>query len=463
MPATFAPPTAHRPRTPGKRAPRLRSPAAGSPQPFANLPEAKAAADRSCACGGGCPRCREQAGGVSPAAAQAAVRSAGEPLDAATRGVMEERFGHDFSAVRVHTGARAADSARRMSAAAYTVGSDIVFGEGRFEPGSSAGSRLLAHELAHVVQQSPAAGGTAAAGPQAGEAAADRVEESFARGGAMPALGRVAGPVLQRKVEMRDVGRGEQSGFARLPELIDRLNAMSSGVTYAMNGHELQYTRAGGGTPTGFDNQLMGFIDQDPVIPLRLTNRHGLLGDRVHGFHDRVLVDAWESAYVDIDDLLASDDLGLQSALVHFLRERSATRNYARRIGSPSLDLSQPGPAAEFDRAHNQGLEAETQLLRDFFGDQAIRRIPGAESGNVFRVYRDSHGARIRTRVRSRHGAEQGVDPVTIDVVTRDGQVHTAEEYRQILEDERIAQQKERERLAGATEHREGGRSVPAP
>jgi hypothetical protein len=66
---------------------------------------------------------------------------------------MEPRFGHDFSSVHVHTDAKAAESARAVSAHAYTVGNDIVFGAGQFSPGTGAGRRLLAHELTHVIQQ----------------------------------------------------------------------------------------------------------------------------------------------------------------------------------------------------------------------------------------------------------------------------------------------------------------------
>jgi uncharacterized protein DUF4157/OmpA family protein len=79
----------------------------------------------------------------------------GEPLDPATRAFFEPRLGHDFGAVRVHTGPRAADSARSVSARAYTVGNEIVFGAGQYAPGSGSGLPLLAHELVHVMQQNP--------------------------------------------------------------------------------------------------------------------------------------------------------------------------------------------------------------------------------------------------------------------------------------------------------------------
>ena len=82
-----------------------------------------------------------------------ALRSPGQPLNAATRCYFEPRFGHDFSRVRIHSDASAAASARSVDARAYTFGSDIVFAAGAFSPGTSAGQRLLAHELAHAVQQ----------------------------------------------------------------------------------------------------------------------------------------------------------------------------------------------------------------------------------------------------------------------------------------------------------------------
>ncbi len=82
------------------------------------------------------------------------LRSPGRPLDPATRAFFEPRFGHDFSAVRIHTDARAAESARAVNALAYTVGRDVVFGAGQYAPGTGEGQRLLAHELTHVVQQS---------------------------------------------------------------------------------------------------------------------------------------------------------------------------------------------------------------------------------------------------------------------------------------------------------------------
>jgi hypothetical protein len=128
---------------------------------------------RKCACGrdagpsGECTECRRkrlqrkgsEAGAAgTPAlsvtpAVQNVLQATGRPLDQATRGAMERHFGHDFGQVQVHTGGPAAASARQVNALAYTVGRHVVFGERQYEPRTPAGQRLLAHELAHVVQQ----------------------------------------------------------------------------------------------------------------------------------------------------------------------------------------------------------------------------------------------------------------------------------------------------------------------
>lgn len=91
---------------------------------------------------------------IAPPILHEVLLSSGRPLDPITLADMEERFGHDFSQVRVHTDARAARSARSASARAYTIGKDLVFGAGQYAPATTAGKRLLAHELTHVVQQS---------------------------------------------------------------------------------------------------------------------------------------------------------------------------------------------------------------------------------------------------------------------------------------------------------------------
>lgn len=81
------------------------------------------------------------------------LRSPGKPLDAVTRASMESRFGHDFSRVRIHSDSKASESARAVHAFAYTVGRDIVIDSPHYAPETNAGRALMAHELAHTIQQ----------------------------------------------------------------------------------------------------------------------------------------------------------------------------------------------------------------------------------------------------------------------------------------------------------------------
>ena len=99
------------------------------------------------------PARSDASGAPAPALVHEVLSSPGRSLDAPTRAFFEPRFGHDFGAVRIYDDGQAAASARSMGALAYTVGRDIVFGRGEYAAGTDSGRRLLAHELAHVMQQ----------------------------------------------------------------------------------------------------------------------------------------------------------------------------------------------------------------------------------------------------------------------------------------------------------------------
>ena len=127
---------------------------------------------------------------ASTSGAQAMVPGGqGQPLDTATRAYMEPRFGHDFSQVRVHNDEQAAEAASTVSARAYTVGGDIVFGAQEYAPDTASGRRLLAHELTHVVQQSAGqVAGTVQREPvDAPEEVPEAVPGAATSGTAMPA------------------------------------------------------------------------------------------------------------------------------------------------------------------------------------------------------------------------------------------------------------------------------------
>jgi hypothetical protein len=138
-------------------------------------PSPEPALRRKCACGGGTglsdeggesrtkrlqrKRTSSWAHGhhsLAPPVVHDVLNSPGRPLDSGARAFMEPRFNYDFGRVRVHAGPLAAESAKAVGAQAYTVGQDVVFDEGRYEPSTTEGRRLLAHELSHVVQQTGA-------------------------------------------------------------------------------------------------------------------------------------------------------------------------------------------------------------------------------------------------------------------------------------------------------------------
>ena len=166
-------------------------------------------------CGpGGCPDDRCAGRDQPPTAAFLDVvgKRAGQPLPPEVQADMEARFGADFSEVRIHTDARAAQSAAAVSAAAYTITNEIVFGHGSFIPGSPAGRHTLAHELAHVQQQrqGPVPGADAGLGvkvsdpsdsfEQEAKATASRIVSGTGRAAAEVAGpdGGVGRPTLQR-------------------------------------------------------------------------------------------------------------------------------------------------------------------------------------------------------------------------------------------------------------------------
>jgi outer membrane protein OmpA-like peptidoglycan-associated protein len=218
--------------------------------------ETQAVLQRACACGrhtgngGECAECRKKRLGlqrravgdgpdVAPPIVHEVLRSPGRPLDDETRSLMESRFGHDFSGVRVHTNSPAAESARAVDALAYTAGEHVAFGDGQYAPGTSAGRWLLAHELTHVVQQgvsgAPAvarAGLGVGATDDAAEREAVRVAGQIASGAAVGPLSRAA-PVVQRLGDLSKRPSGlacPVAGSSPTPPIQSHLFAQSDDV-----------------------------------------------------------------------------------------------------------------------------------------------------------------------------------------------------------------------------------------
>lgn len=184
--------------------------------------------------------------GEAPGTVGDALRSAGEPLNAATRAYFEPRFGRDFSRVRVHVGAAAEQSARELNARAYTAGTDIVFGRGQYMPATNDGRRLLAHELTHAIQQSPTT--TQSVGH-------DGLRQSFASSSVLTSS--TGGPLVQRAGNAPDpepqptvlaLGRYSRANTSidRLSEEAERATGLRAFVAGRMPGFTENFARERG-------------------------------------------------------------------------------------------------------------------------------------------------------------------------------------------------------------------------
>ncbi len=294
----------------------------------------------------------------------------GEGLPAQSRSQMEAVFGADLSQVRVHTGPEAVQMNSTLGARAFTHGNDLYFNQGQYQPGTRQGDHLLAHELTHVIQQGAS---------------------------------RQDAPDVQRTIELRAPGRGEASAFDRAGELIARLNAQSAAITYdlAEDGQTLTYEVVDATALTHFDNQMIAFIDSDQMLPMRLvTSATRVGGNAAAGITGvPLLIDSFFHGYVDLDDLMASEDLAFQSMMLHFLTEREVTPRYAQRIGTQSVNSDTVEGGRAFDRGHNAGHEAEAANFRALFNDDSIQfnyDETKERTGNLHVVFKShDHGYRI--------------------------------------------------------------------
>jgi hypothetical protein len=213
---------------------------------------------------------RRAANGAQPLAMPPIVHevlsSPGQSLDPEIRAFVEPGFGHDFGQVRVHVDERAAESARQVNALAYTVGQDVVFAQGEFQPWTSSGLKLVAHELTHTLQQgttSSKAGSLRISQPDdTEEQTADRMAAGVVSGNPVSSVAAVTSATLQRQKASTGVaGSGSQpvSGEARLIASFDvdpgtkrpwNLNQLTQAIVQALSASDLAYVRILGVYPT---------------------------------------------------------------------------------------------------------------------------------------------------------------------------------------------------------------------
>ena len=322
-----------------------RMPGAHTDVPLGVLQRKCAGCGNHTTAGGGCADCEKKKGSLQrqatgnhaihdvPPIVHDVLRSSGQPLDEATRAYMEPRFGHDFSGVRVHADPKAAQSAQAVDALAYTFGSHIVFGTHQHAPGNSAGRELMAHELAHVVQQQHVAAGTTVTNVSqpndAGETSADQLSRAALSGqrsgthiaeSSSPVLSRQVIPSLVHCTAGADGAPADPVGDLTTAVVHAEMMARFTSIALTVTAGRL---RAGDdtvlGTPveqafnnrfgeppavgTGFMNRITGVVR--PTLNIALAEEMELMARRY-----RMIADQFGSGFIHYRCMSTTDSFG---------------------------------------------------------------------------------------------------------------------------------------------------------
>ncbi len=292
----------------------------------------------------------------------AAEKGGGSPLSDEVRGLMEPRFGEDFSEVRVHTGSAAVQMNQQLGAQAFTHGNDIYYGKGK-APGNDA---LTAHELTHTIQQADLqVRHSTNLSSQTHSDLSINNKQNVSR------QFNFEDKFIQRKISVSSARKNAES---RIPEFINRLNQINSqAIRYRQGNGNLVYEIMDSEKLTNFDKDMIKFIDSSQRIPFRLVNRN-----------KKIFVDSYKFATVDIDDLLGGSIASFQLNLLHILTERFETPNYEKK-------------RRVFKRSHRLGIIRERNHLRDVLEDQTIKYTGERQRGRrryAF-TFRSRNGYRI--------------------------------------------------------------------
>lgn len=281
-----------------------------------------------------------------PPSVEEVLRSPGMLLDTGTRSLMEGRFARDFGGVRIHADAPAARSAASVQALAYTVGRDIVFGAGRYAPGTSAGGRLLAHELTHVVQQDQMPVPLIQRQKAAPAATRDEVIAAF----------RAEVKTKDWKAAARHLnGLGDEDIAGRLNEVNhDARTVLYAGALEGMPGYFERVTGA------------IAQIDKEAVR----------VGQLIFEYDTAVEAGNWPVA---AERLNAFNDADIRSHLEHLSAEnlesiKGAAQGRFDRIAGPAAAVGQ-------SRALAEGLDKIRSLRGSTTVDDAAKKIQGALKG----------------------------------------------------------------------------------
>jgi peptidoglycan hydrolase-like protein with peptidoglycan-binding domain len=363
---------------------------------------------------------------------QASELGGGAPLERPVRTRMEGRFGHDFGEVRVHTGTAADHSARSFGALAYTRGRDVVFSRGQYAPHTPSGQRLLAHELAHVVQQR---GGPAPAAPQLKAAATrfqdeptlDAVSEGkkvLKEGDKGEAVIRVTtalselghykiyfidesfDPPLTAAVMSYQASKGlsgtvpggtvEQRTFAKLDQDFSARFGVERGVLAAQTGPKLlaqtqildAAERAASARAISTETPVSPLTGLPPVFRPNIKGK-GSYGDRLRAIVDREIIDEWTSmargktaahatpgALYDpatVDAIAIESEHAVKAVFGEYIKGRSAPPLKMGVNVEDAWKKKESSFAAGGTAAENDAVDWRVQKILD--GDRAVRTL----------------------------------------------------------------------------------------
>jgi hypothetical protein len=263
---------------------------------------------------------------VSRAAAEVQVdrasRSAGSGLPDPLRGDLESSLGRDLSSVRVHTGGESASAADALQARAYATGQDVHFGAGAYDPSSSSGRHLIAHEVAHTVQQSGGSQAVQRSGlvsrpGDAAEVEADRFADAFTSGGACQGI-VTAGAQLSAEIHCYDRDEHRDIPTKHLLEL-EKFLATPEGEKWAKD--------------HGYDAKvLLARMKSDPVVK----------GEELHGPGNKGTTFSYGEVTALMGDLYAKwEELGTATPeKKKGLMEAKTTGEYQKLSGGKYLELA---------------------------------------------------------------------------------------------------------------------------
>lgn len=287
-----------------------------------------------------------------PSIVNDALESPGQPLSNDTSELMESRFNYDFSKVRLHTDTQANQSAQALKARAYTIQNDIVFGRGQYQPTTTEGKRLMAHELTHVVQQNCSATEPAEQGKIS---SATDMEEETAHRFAEEAIAKNPEyniPEAQLALSQSSPSQIQRQEIADPPDLTLRYSPSTAAVmgsetlsSFAINSPALTSTHRN--QLTELAATILNLLEQYPGGIVSIVGHADATGSEPHNMRlGQQRAESVRDALIDAGvpaDVITTDSAGEESLRVQTQRAEGLNRRVEISFRpEPSIQLNIP-------------------------------------------------------------------------------------------------------------------------